>query len=331
MQHQRLGGTGLAVSRVALGTMTFGGQADEATSHAILDRAIDAGITLLDTANSYPSLRGADDVGRSEEIIGRWMKGRRDEVLIATKCFAATGPLPFQRGLSRKAIFSAIEGSLRRLGTDHIDLYQLHHPDPETPMDETLQALDDLVRAGRIRYVGCSNLMAYQVARALGRSDVRRLVRFVSVQSRHNLLFREFERELLPLCIEEDIGFLAWSPLAGGMLSGKHDRTADACEATRFGLGGPVGEVSRNRYWIDETFDLVARLMTLADAAGLPLSVMALAWSMATPGVTAPIVGATRPEQLDAAVAAVDVSLGADLMAELDAVTRHRRWGEHER
>jgi aryl-alcohol dehydrogenase-like predicted oxidoreductase len=331
MEHVRLGSTGLQVSRICLGTMTFAAQANEASARAILDRAADAGVTFLDTSNSYPSY---EQVGQAEEIIGGWLKGRRDAVVVATKCFGPTGPdpLPFQGGLSRKAIFDALDGSLRRLQTDYVDLYQLHHPDPGTPIEESLEALDDLVAMGKVRYVGCSNYMAYQVAMALGRSDARGLVRYVSVQSRHNLLFREFERELLPLCLEEGLGFIPFSPLAGGMLTGKHVRGTTPDRATRFSFSGtPLGDINRDRYWNDRNFDAVEALGTLAAHAGLELATLAIAWSLSHPAVTAPIVGASRPEQLDAPIAAVDVTLDADLLARIDEVTRHFRWGESNR
>ena len=222
MQHTRLGRTGLSVSRLCLGTMTFGLQCDEATSHAILDRAFDAGMTFLDTADVYPVGGDGNSVGRTEEIVGRWMHGRRDDVILATKCFGPMSSRPWDWGNSRKHVMDAIDGSLRRLGTDYIDLYQLHGPDPNTPIDETLHALDDLVRVGKVRYVGCSNFLAYQIARAIGRSEALDLVRFESVQPRYNLLFRQIERELLPLCAAEGIGVIPYNPIAGGMLSGKH-------------------------------------------------------------------------------------------------------------
>src|SRR5213080_3611231 len=226
MRHVRLGHTGLSVSRLCLGTMTFGLQCDETTSVAILDRAAAGGITFLDTADVYPLGGGLDTVGRTEEILGRWLEGRRHDFIVATKCFGAMSARPWDQGLSRKHILDAIEGTLRRLGTDYVDLYQLHHPDPSTPMDESLRALDDIVRAGKARYVGCSNYFAYQVARALGRSDHLGLARFDSVQPRYNLLFRQVERELFPLCAEEGLGVIPYNPIAGGLLSGKHRREA---------------------------------------------------------------------------------------------------------
>lgn len=329
MEHAALGATGLRVSRLCLGTMTFGAQADEAVAREILDKAVDSGITFLDTSNSYPNY---DNVGVAEGIVGRWLRDRRPDVVVATKCYGPFGSHPFQRGLSRKAIFDALEGSLRRLGVDYVDLYQLHHPDPLTPIEESLAALEDLVTAGKVRYVGCSNYLAYQVARALGRSDARGWVRYVSVQSRHSLLFRELERELLPLCLEEGLGFIPFSPLAGGMLSGKYVRDGAPPPGSRMSLEGtPLGDINRERYWNEETFDTVETLRGLADEAGLELATLAIAWSLSNPAVTAPIIGASRTDQLDAPLAAVEVTLDPDLLARLDAVTRRYRFGDSDR
>ena len=225
MQHARLGRTGLQVSRICLGTMTFGLQVDEDASRAILDKAADSGVTFLDTADVYPLGGDLTTAGRTEEIVGRWLRGKRSDFVVATKCFGPMGRNRWDMGNSRRHILDAIDASLRRLQTDFVDLYQLHFDDAGVPLDETLGALDDLVRAGKVRYVGCSNFLAYRLARALGRSDVLGLARFVSVQPRYNLLFREFERELFPLCIDEGVAVIPYNPIAGGMLSGKHDRT----------------------------------------------------------------------------------------------------------
>src|ERR1051326_4032132 len=222
MEHARLGRSGLQVSRLCLGTMTFGLQSDESTAFAILDRAAEGGIDFLDTSDAYPLGGDLPTRGVTEEILGRWLRGKRDRFIVATKCFAPTGPAPFDAGNSRKHVLDAVDASLRRLQTDYIDLYQLHGPDLQTPIDETLGALDDLVRAGKVRYIGCSNFLAYQVARAIGRSEALSLARFDSVQPRYNLLFRQIERELLPLCAEEGIGVIPYNPIAGGLLTGKH-------------------------------------------------------------------------------------------------------------
>jgi 1-deoxyxylulose-5-phosphate synthase len=330
MRHVRLGRTGLAVSRLCLGTMTFGLQCDEAASRAILDRAAAGGITFLDTADVYPVGGGFETVGRTEEIIGRWLEGRRHDFVVATKCAGAMSERPWDRGASRKHVLDAIDGSLRRLRTDYVDLYQLHHPDPETPIDESLRALDDVVRAGKARYVGCSNFHAYQVARALGRSEALGVARFDSVQPRYNLLFRQIERELLPLCRDEGIGVIPYNPLAGGFLSGKHRRESGPTPGTRFTLG-TAGRRYQDRYWHEREFASVEGRRPLAAEVGLSLTRLALGWVLAEPAVTAPIVGASRPDQLDDAIAATEKPLDAALKARLDEITLEYRWGDDPR
>ena len=321
MQHLRLGNTGLRVSRLCLGTMTFGFQCDEPTSFRILDRAASAGITFLDSSDVYPLGGGLERAGRTEEIIGRWLQGKRHDFVIATKCFGQTGPQPFHAGNNRRHIFDAVDRSLARLGTDYIDLYQLHGFDPQVTPEETLGALDDLVHAGKVRYIGCSNYLAYQLARALGLSNVHRWARFVSVQPRYNLLYREIERELLPLCREEGIGVIPFNPIAGGMLTGKYDRSRPAAEGTRFAYTGRVGELYRSRYWQEQVFDTVETLEQIASRAGIPLATLAVAWVLANPTITSPIIGASTPEQLDQTVAAAEVTLDAAILAELDKAT----------
>ena len=330
MRHVRLGRTGLPVSRLCLGTMTFGLQCDEPASAAIMDRAAAGGITFLDTADVYPVGGGLETVGRTEEIVGRWLAPRRHDVVIATKCSGAMSGRPWDRGTSRKHILDAIEGSLRRLRTDYVDLYQLHHPDPATPIDETLRALDDVVRAGKARYVGCSNFPAYKVARALGRSEVLGVCRFDSVQPRYNLLFRQIERELLPLCLEEGIGVIPYNPIAGGLLSGKHRREAGPTAGTRFTLGN-AAERYQDRYWHEREFGTVDALRPLAQEAGLPLAGLAVAWTLAHPAITSAIIGASRPEQLDDLLVAVEKPIPADLKARLDELTLEYRWGDDPR
>jgi aryl-alcohol dehydrogenase (NADP+) len=330
MRHVRLGRTGLTVSRLCLGTMTFGLQCDEAASRAILDRASAGGITFLDTADVYPVGGGFRTAGRTEEIVGRWLEGRRHEFIVATKCGGAMSERPWDRGTSRKHLLDAIDASLRRLRTDYVDLYQLHHPDPETPIDESLRALDDVVRAGKARYVGCSNFPAYQVARALGRSERFGLARFDTVQPRYNLLFRQIERDLLPLCREETLAVIPYNPLAGGLLSGKHRREAGPTPGTRFTLGSAAGRY-QDRYWHEREFATVEALRPLARDAGLSPAQLALAWTLAEPAITAPIVGASRPEQLDDAIAAVEKPLDAALKARLDELTGEYRWGDDPR
>ena len=227
MQLRRLGRTGLKVTEICLGTMTFGHQADEATAVAILDKAAGAGVNFIDTADAYPVPPDPSTAGRTEEIIGRWLQGRRHQFVLATKCRIRVGTGPNDEGLSRRHILRAVDDSLRRLGTDYIDLYQAHAPDPETPLEETLRAFDDLVRSGKVRYIGCSNYPAWQVALGLGISERHDWARFDCVQPRYNLLFRDIEAELLPLCRHEGLGVIAYNPLAGGFLSGKY-RSLDA-------------------------------------------------------------------------------------------------------
>ena len=330
MQHVRLGRTGLTVSRLCLGTMTFGLQCDEPTSVAILDRAAAGGITFLDTSDVYPLGGGLDTVGRTEEILGRWLAGRRHEFIVATKCNGAMSARRWDRGLSRKHILDAIEGSLRRLRTDYVDLYQCHAPDDETPIDETLRAFDDLVRAGKVRYIGTSNFVTWKIARAIGRSEVLGVARFDSAQPRYNLLFRQIERDLLPMCREEGVGVIPYNPLAGGLLSGKHRKDGGPTAGTRFTLGNAARRY-QDRYWHDREFATVESLRPLAAEAGLSLARMAVGWVLAHPAVTAPIIGASRPEQLDDVLPVSEKGVDAELKERLDALTAEYRLGDDAR
>jgi aryl-alcohol dehydrogenase (NADP+) len=307
--------------------MTFGLQCDERTSFSIMESAAEGGVTFLDTADAYPLGGTLETTGRTEEIIGKWMRGKRHQFVIATKCFGVVGPARWDRGNSRKHILDAIDASLKRLQTDYVDLYQLHGPDPETPIDETLRALEDVVRSGRARYVGCSNFLAYQVARAVGRSEALGVTRFDSVQPRYNLLFREIERELLPLCAEEGIGVIPYNPLAGGLLSGKHNREAGPEEGSRFTLG-TAAQRYQDRYWHEREFDTVEALRPLAREAGMPLPQLAVAWVLTNPAITAPIIGASRPEQLADTLAAATTTLAPDLKQRLDDLTVEYRRGD---
>ena len=327
MDNANLGRTGLAVSRICLGTMTFGLQCDEATSHSILDAAADGGINFLDAADVYPLGGGLETVWRTEEIVGKWLKGKRSDFVVATKCVGRMGPKPWEQGMSRKHILDAIDASLRRLGTDYVDLYQLHAYDPSTPLDEALEALDTVVRSGKARYVGVSNWLAYKVARAVGRSEALRISRIDSVQPRYNLLFRQIERELLPLCAEEGIGVIPYNPLAGGLLTGKHDRSAPPSEGTRFTLGR-AADVYQSRYWHDREFDTIDALRPIADDAGMSMTTLAVAWVLANPAVTSAIVGASRPDQLKENIAATDAPLDPSLKKRLDELTHEWRMGD---
>lgn len=327
MQYVRFGRTGLQVSRLCLGTMTFGLQCDEGASFAILDAAAEAGITFLDTADVYPLGGTVDIAGRTEEIIGKWLRGRREQYIVATKCSGKMGNAPWQQGTSRKHVMSAIDASLRRLGTDYVDLYQVHLFDPNTPHDETLEAFDAILRSGKVRYIGCSNYLAYRLARALGRSEVLGLAKFVSVQPRYNLLFRQMERELLPLCAEEGLAVIPYNPLAGGLLTGKHKHAAPPPEGSRFTLG-TAGGMYTERYWKDREFATVEAIASLAKETGIAMTTLAVAWVLANPAITAPIIGASRPEQLAANVAALDVKLDPAIKARLDEMTHEFRMGD---
>src|SRR6202451_1967720 len=293
MEPARLGRAGLQVSRLCLGTMTFGLQSDESTAVAILDLAAEGGIDFLDSSDAYPLGGDLSTRGITEEILGRWLRGKRDRFIVATKCFAPTGPAPFDAGNSRKHIMAAVDASLRRLQTDYIDLYQLHGYDRSPRIDETLSALDDLVHRGKVRYTGCSNFLTYQLVRAIGRSETLNLARFDSVQPRYNLLFRQIEREMLPFCLEEGVGVIPYNPIAGGLLSGKHARTAPPPEGTRFTLGNAASNY-QDRYWHDREFDTVDILRPLADEAGVSLVTLSVAWVLAHPAITSPIIGARR-------------------------------------
>ena len=331
MQYVKFGRTGLRVSRLCLGTMTFGLQCDEAASGAIMDRAASGGIDFFDTADVYPLGGNRETAGRTEEIVGRWLKGKRREFIVATKCVGAMGPKPWDQGMSRNHILDAIEGSLRRLGTDYVDVYQLHSFDKLTPIDEALEAFETIVRSGKARYIGVSNWPAYKVARGLGRSELKNIVRIESVQPRYNLLFRTFERELLPMCEEEKIAVIPYNPLAGGLLTGKHDRTSPPAAGTRFTLGTAAARY-QSRYWKEQEFQTIEDLRALGNQAGMSMATMAVSWVLANPAITAPIVGASRPEQLDDSMAAVEKGpLAADLKARLDEVTTGWRGVDAER
>jgi aryl-alcohol dehydrogenase-like predicted oxidoreductase len=330
MEHVRLGRTGLQVSRLCLGTMTFGLQSDESTAGAILDRAAEGGIDFVDSSDAYPLGGDLNTRGITEAILGRWLRGKRDRFIVATKCFAPTGPAPFDAGNSRKHIMAAVDASLRRLQTDYIDLYQLHGYDRATPIDETLGALDDLVHSGKVRYTGCSNFLTYQLVRAVGRTETLGLARLDCVQPRYNLLFRQIEREMLPFCLEEGVGVIPYNPIAGGLLSGKHFRSAPPAEGTRFTLG-TAGGMYQDRYWHEREFGTIDELRKLADLAGINLVTLAVAWVLANPAVTAPIIGASRPDQLQASLAAADLVLDGDLKRQLDELTHQYRMGDDPR
>ena len=319
MKIKRLGRTGLKVSEICLGTMTFGNQCDEPASHAIMDKAFEHGVTFFDTADVYPLGGGLERAGRTEEFVGTWLKGRREQIVLATKFNGRMGAGPNDAGGSRKHILQAVEASLRRLQTDYIDLYQMHAPDYETPLDETLRALDDLVRSGKVRYVGCSNYPAWLLTKGLWISDRLSLARFDCVQPRYNLLFRHIEAELFPLVLDQGIGVISYNPLAGGMLTGRYQAGQALQEGTRFALQN-AGPLYRARYWQEATMQAVDQFNQVCAERGVSVTQVALAWVLAQPAITAAIVGASRAEQLDQSLPAVDLKLDDALLAICDDI-----------
>ena len=328
MQYRKFGRTGLTVSRLCLGTMTFGLQTEEDASHRILDTAADAGVNFIDTADVYPLGGGETHVGRTEEIVGRWLKGKRERFILATKAVGKMGPAPWDHGASRKHLLDAIDASLRRLGTDYVDLYQLHSDDANTPLDETLEALDAIVRSGKARYIGVSNFLAYRLARALGRADVLRVARFVSVQPRYNLLFRQIERELLPLAGEEQLAVMPYNPLAGGLLTGKHQFDAAPASGRFTGTVGKAGAMYHERYWHEREFETIAQLKAIVAPTGESLARVSLAWVLANPLITSAIIGASRAEQLSDTLTACELVLDAQIKTQLDEASVQYRWGD---
>ncbi|HEY8489892.1 MAG TPA: aldo/keto reductase [Dehalococcoidia bacterium] len=317
MEYRSLGRTGLKVSEICLGTMTFGNQADEREAFAIMDAAADAGVNFIDTADVYPLGGTLETVGRTEEIVGRWLQGRRDRFVLATKCTGATGTGPNDRGSSRRHILEAVDASLRRLGTDYIDLYQMHQVDPTTPLEEIVRTLDDLVRWGKVRYVGVSNYPAWRMALMLGIADRHGWERLASDQPRYNLLFREIEHEVVPLCQQEGIGIIAYNPLAGGFLTGRYRKGQEPEEGTRFTLRR-AGQLYQERYWHDAAFDAVEAMREFFTPRERPLAQVALAWVLGRPGITSAILGASRAAQLRETLPAVDVRLTEEELAFLD-------------
>jgi aryl-alcohol dehydrogenase (NADP+) len=314
MDYVQLGSAGLQVSRICLGAMTFGTREwrpwilEEEESRSIIKRALDLGVNFFDTADVYSR-------GVSEQILGRAVKDftERDHVVIATKVFYPLGEGPNTRGLSRKHVMDAIDGSLRRLGVDYVDLYQIHRFDRRTPIEETLSALDDVVRAGKARYIGASSMAAWQFARMLHASDRHGWTRFVSMQNHYNLVYREEEREMIPLCMEEGIGIIPWSPLARGFLAGNRRKE---------GYGDTVraksDEFAQSMYFADSDFVILDRVVDIATKRGIKPVQVALAWLLTKPGITAPIVGASKLSHLEDAVEALKIRLTADEIQALE-------------
>jgi aryl-alcohol dehydrogenase (NADP+) len=314
MQYLNLGSAGMKVSRICLGTMTYGSSQwrpwvlDEEASRPLIRQALENGINFFDTADMY-------SLGASEEVLGRALKEDgpgRDQLVIATKVFYPMGDAPNARGLSRKHIMAAIDGSLRRLGTDYIDLYQIHRFDPETPIEETLEALHDVVRAGKARYLGASSMPAWQFAKLLYTADAHGWTRFITMQNHYNLIYREEEREMIPFCLDQGIGVLPWSPLARGLLAGKRRSKTVRATTDTYGhrlYGEEIGEADAR---------VIDSLEALANESGMPPAQMALAWLLQKPGVIAPIVGVSKPGQLDDALAALEAVLPAETVARLE-------------
>jgi aryl-alcohol dehydrogenase-like predicted oxidoreductase len=318
VEYRQLGRSGLRVSALGLGTMTFGGaggfaavgHTDLAEARRVLDRSIDTGVNLVDTADVYSD-------GASEEIVGEIVKGRREDLLLATKCRFPSEPGANGAGSSRHHIVRSVDGSLRRLGTSYIDLFQLHGWDGQTPLDETLGALDDLVRAGKIRYIGCSNYAAWHLMKAMAVADKRGLQRFASHQIYWSLVGRDAEVELVPAAIDQGVGILVWSPLAGGLLTGKYRRDSRPASGARHLTDWGEPPI----YDQDKTYRVIDELVSVADAQGAPPAQVALAWLLTKPGVSSVIVGARTEEQVSQTLGAADLHLSAEQLARLDAVS----------
>ncbi|WP_394832257.1 aldo/keto reductase [Pendulispora rubella] len=318
MQYARIGTSGLKVSRISLGMMSYGTKSSRAwhleldEAEPLVRRAVEAGVTFFDTADMYSD-------GASEEITGRLLRtlfSHRDDYVLATKVYYPMGPGPNDRGLSRKHILSSIDASLRRLGTEYVDLYQIHRWDDETPIEETMEALHDVVRAGKARYIGASSMYAWQFAKAQYTADAHRWTRFVSMQNHYNLAYREEEREMLPFCIDQGVGALPWSPLARGLLAGARSR-GGALHTVRAG-----NDPYANELYTEADFDVVDALSRVAAQRNVPMARVALAWLLGKSGVCAPIVGATKLHHIDDAVAAVELTLTHEEVAQLEAPYR---------
>lgn len=334
MKRRRLGRSGLVVSEIGLGTMTFGSMADEATSHRILDKAFDAGVDLLDVAEIYPVPPDARWAGASEEICGKWLKTRpRDAVFVATKVAGPGGgwfqtPVRSGRtGLDRFSIERACEASLQRLGTDYIDLYQSHWPDPELPIEETLEALDRLVEAGKVRAVGCSNESCYGLVESLWKADRHGTVRYETIQNNFSLLNRRFEDELKRACRAQRVSLLPYSPLAGGVLSGKYaDGWPEGARFTRYREQSERGRTMSRRFVNEKTLEATRRIAELARECELDSVTFATAWTLSKDFVGSTLVGATAPEQLDASLAASGVTLPDEAIRTCDAISSEIRY-----
>ena len=320
MEYVNLGRTGLKVSRLCLGCMTYGTPAwrewvlNEEASRPFIKKALEAGINFFDTANMYSD-------GVSEEVTGRALRdyAKRDDYVLATKVYNPMRPDPNGRGLSRKAIMTEIDHSLRRLSTDYVDLYQIHRWDYDTPIDETMEALHDIVKAGKARYIGASSMFAWQFAQSLYTADLHGWTRFVSMQNHYNLIYREEEREMIPFCQDQGIGLIPWSPLARGFLAG--NRAKGGGETTR----SKSDDYATQLYYSDDDFAIVDQVTEVAKSRGVPNMQIALAWVLSRPGVTAPIIGASKPHHLDDAIGALSIALTDEEIKKLEAPYKPHR------
>jgi len=310
MEYCKLGKSGMKVSKLGLGANNFGWHADEQTSIAVVNHALDMGINFIDTADMY-------DRGRSEEFVGKAIKGKRSDVIIATKFYNKMGEGPNDQGGSRYYIMKAVEASLRRLQTDYIDLYQMHRPDTETPIEETLRALDDLVQVGKVRYIGCSNFAAWQLCEALWTSKVNYLHSFITCQVRYNLFERHIETELVPCCREYGIGVIPWGPLAGGFLTGKYQQGEKAPADARLAKPHPL----YSQIFTDDNWNKLAKLKAFAAERGHTVGELAIAWLLAKPWISSVIAGARKIEQLSANMAAIQWKLTEGEISEVDSIS----------
>jgi len=321
MEGVRVGRSGLQVSRLCLGTMIFGSQRDQSEAFAIMDMAAELGIDFIDVADVYPVPPTSETWGRTEEIVGAWLQGKRDGFVVATKCVNRVGPARNDYGGSRKHVIEACETSLRRLKTDRVEVYYLHHSDLDAPIDETFEALDRLVQDGKVLYVGVSNFEAWQVAMALEAIAKSNLARITVLQPRYNLLNRPYERDLLPLARASGMGVVPYNPLGAGLLTGKYTRGEEPPAESRFAQGD-YGRMYQGRYWNDRMFDVADAVAELARDEGCTPAQLAVAWLLAQPDVTAPIIGASRPEQLVETAKAVGLSLSEATLQRLDQVSQ---------
>ena len=331
MKRRRLGTTGLTVSEICLGTMTFGSMADEETSLRILDHAFERGVDFLDVAEIYPVPPDPKYAGRTEQIVGKWLAGRsRDAVVIATKVAGPSGGwfmTPVREGrtaLDAHHIERAVDASLKRLGTDYIDLYQTHWPDPDVPIEETLEALDRIVRAGKVRYIGASNESAYGLTKALYKAESLALPKYQTIQNNYSLLNRRFDDELANVCRRERVSLLPYSPIGGGVLSGKYQAGAwpEGARFTSYRKNGRRGESMTRRFVNEKTLATTGRIAKLARECELSPVTFATAWTLSRDFVGSTIIGATRAEQLDETLQAADVTLSSDVLARVDEITQ---------